>query len=449
MSLSLSRKLDLMFLVSIVLIGLAVIVANHFTVQGEIRDLNERTLTDAASLGANLIAGAEGWDQDHLSGLLNERVEIGRTGFLFVVDSGGELVIHKKAQGENWVKKPHIAHIVRERNGYHRYLSPKTGTYKVAAFREVPGTDWIVVASYFENETLARPLRNMAVRSVVIIVVMLTVAFTLFAVSMRRGVIRPLVGVKSMLADVASRSRAACAQVSDAVREVADGATTQAADLEETSAAIEELTAAIRSAVQNTESAATLASDGHAAFETAGQTMQEAVSSMRRIAEVSEETGKIVGSIDEIAFQTNLLALNAAVEAARAGEAGKGFAVVAEEVRNLASRAAEAASTTSSRIAEAIESSRSGSTLVTEATEAFGSAATSETEMARLVHEISTSSREQADGVESINQAVGQMNEVVQRTAALAEESAASCHELEELARLMDGKVTDLEEIVG
>jgi methyl-accepting chemotaxis protein len=86
---------------------------------------------------------------------------------------------------------------------------------------------------------------------------------------------------------------------------------------------------------------------------------------------------------------------------------------------------------------------------VTEATEAFGSAATSETEMARLVHEISTSSREQAEGVESINQAVGQMNGVVQRTAALAEESAASCHELEELARLMDGKVADLERIVG
>jgi methyl-accepting chemotaxis protein len=446
---TMTRKLDLIFLASIVLIGLAVMVSNHLTVRDEIRDFNRRTLSDAAELGAGLIGGAESWDRAELDRLLNERIKIGKTGFLFVVGSDGELVIHKKAQGKNWAQKPHIAHIIAERNGYHRYVSPKTGTYKVAAYRAVPDTDWIVVASYFESDTLAGPLRSMAIRSVSIMLVCLAVAFVVFAVSIRRGVVGPLCEVKTMLTDAARRTREATAQVSEAIQTVAEGATTQAADLEETSASIEQLTAAIRSALANTEGAARLSSDGRAVFENADRTMRDASTSMTRIAQVSEETGKIVQTIDEIAFQTNLLALNAAVEAARAGEAGKGFAVVAEEVRNLATRAAEAASTTSVRIGEAIESSRSGSVLVAEATEAFGQATENEQQIASLVQDISTSSREQADGVEAINAAVSQMNGIVQRTAALAEESAASCEELDQLARMIDGRVEALETLVG
>jgi len=406
-------------------------------VRSEIQDLNRRTLGDAAAAGATLIAGAESWDQETLAGLLNKEITLGKTGFLFVLDTSGTLVIHPKAQGKNWVDKPFIAKIVSERDGYHRYRSPETKTFKVAAYRSVPQTDWIVVASYFESDTLASPLRNMMVRSVIIILISLAAAFAVFALMVRRGVVRPLDEVKRVLADTASRTRMATEQVNEAIRSVAEGASTQAADLEEAAAAIQQLSAAIRTAQHSSEGAADLARKGEQVFSAADRSMRDAASSMSDIAQASEETGKIVRTIDEIAFQTNLLALNAAVEAARAGEAGKGFAVVAEEVRNLANRAAEAAAITSSRIAEAITSSQGGASLVSEATEAFGSAAASEKAISGLIQEISNSSREQSDGVESINQAVGQMNLVMQRNAALAEESAASCAVLADLARLV------------
>ena len=101
-------------------------------------------------------------DVKTLSAALNKKIKIGRTGFLFVVDGKGKLVIHKKAQGENWFKKPHINHIVKQKNGHHRYVSPKTGTYKIASFSYLPKRDWIVVASYFEDHALNGPLWNMA-----------------------------------------------------------------------------------------------------------------------------------------------------------------------------------------------------------------------------------------------------------------------------------------------
>jgi methyl-accepting chemotaxis protein len=170
---------------------------------------------------------------------------------------------------------------------------------------------------------------------------------------------------------------------------------------------------------------------------------------MEEISKASEETSKIIKTIDEIAFQTNLLALNAAVEAARAGEAGAGFAVVADEVRNLAMRAADAAKNTAELIEGTVKKVKDGSELVTSTNDAFTEVAQSSSKVGELVGEIAAASSEQAQGIEQVNKAMGEMDKVVQGAAANAEESASASEELNAQAEQMKGIVHNLARIVG
>jgi methyl-accepting chemotaxis protein len=179
-------------------------------------------------------------------------------------------------------------------------------------------------------------------------------------------------------------------------------------------------------------------------IEGADQSMKDLTTSMGEITRASEETGKIIKTIDEIAFQTNLLALNAAVEAARAGEAGAGFAVVADEVRNLAMRAAEAAKNTSGLIEGTVKKIRQGSEIVSKTNGEFGKVSEGAKKVKELVAEIAAASQEQAQGVEQINKAVAEMDKVVQRNAASAEESASASEEMNGQAEQMKEFVVEL-----
>ncbi len=170
---------------------------------------------------------------------------------------------------------------------------------------------------------------------------------------------------------------------------------------------------------------------------------------MREISAASEETAKIIKTIDEIAFQTNLLALNAAVEAARAGEAGAGFAVVADEVRNLAIRSAEAAKNTANLIEGTVKKIKHGSGIVTKTNDAFSTVAQGAKKVGELVEEISAASNEQAQGVEQINRAIAEMEKVIQTNASGAEESASAAAEMTSQAEQMKLHVADLARIVG
>jgi methyl-accepting chemotaxis protein len=190
-------------------------------------------------------------------------------------------------------------------------------------------------------------------------------------------------------------------------------------------------------------------SEARQVVETANLSMERLTESMTEISQASEETSKIIKTIDEIAFQTNLLALNAAVEAARAGEAGAGFAVVADEVRNLALRAAEAAKNTARLIEGTVKKVKDGSSLVVQSNEAFQQVANASNKAAELVGEISAASSEQAQGIDQINRAVTEMDKVTQQNAASAEESASASEEMNAQAETMKDMVGELVAMVG
>jgi methyl-accepting chemotaxis protein len=235
------------------------------------------------------------------------------------------------------------------------------------------------------------------------------------------------------LGDLARSFDAMASRFSEAIRNasltagrVADGAGQQAASIEETSSSLEEISSMTRQNADNAITVNHLVEETRQAIARAYDGMEEMTGSMQEISAASAETGKIIKTIDEIAFQTNLLALNAAVEAARAGEAGMGFAVVADEVRNLAQRAAEAAGNTADLIDSTVKKVKVGSDLVDKTHAVFQQVAERSQKMSELVAEITSASQEQARGIDQVNTAVAQMDKVIQQNAAGAEELATT-----------------------
>jgi len=241
------------------------------------------------------------------------------------------------------------------------------------------------------------------------------------------------------LKEIVSQIKEASETINTAAKEIAAGnndlshrTEEQAASLEQTAASMEELTSTVQANSQNAKQANQLAVG---ATDIAGQGVKvvgQVVSTMEGINESSRKVVDIISVIDGIAFQTNILALNAAVEAARAGEQGRGFAVVAVEVRNLAQRAAAAAAEIKGLIGDSVEKVEDGTKLVAQAGKTMEEIVDAIRGVTIIMSEISAASMEQTSGIEQVNQAIGQMDDVTQQNAALVEQAAAAAESLEE-----------------
>ncbi|MFC0336984.1 methyl-accepting chemotaxis protein [Kushneria avicenniae] len=245
--------------------------------------------------------------------------------------------------------------------------------------------------------------------------------------------------MRAELAGTIASIRQASESIDVGAREIAAGnndlssrTEQQAASLEETAASMEELTATVRQNADNAAQATRLSQSASSEMDNGREVIQRVVATMGEIRESSSKISEIITMIDSIAFQTNLLALNAAVEAARAGEQGRGFAVVAGEVRQLASRSATAASDIKALIERSVSQVASGTTLVDEADTTMATITQSSRRVNDLMAEIAAASKEQTSGIEQVNQAVSQMDQVTQQNAALVEEAAAAASSLEE-----------------
>lgn len=226
-------------------------------------------------------------------------------------------------------------------------------------------------------------------------------------------------------------------QVASGAQALSQGATEQASSVEELAATINEISNNIRQNAENARLASEKSSDVKEQAAESSKRMQEMLSAMQDISDTSGEIGKIIKTIEDIAFQTNILALNAAVEAARAGVAGKGFAVVADEVRNLAGKSAEASGNTSALIESALHAVERGTKIANDTAQALSSVVSGVDEVATTISNISSASDEQANAVRQVTVGIDQISSVVQTNSATAEESAAASEELSGQAQIL------------
>ncbi len=256
-----------------------------------------------------------------------------------------------------------------------------------------------------------------------------------------------LSNVKENVVSIDSNGR----QMRSAADDLARRTERQAASLEQTSAALEEITVTVKTATNRAEEASRMVGETRINAEESGRIVSEAISAMARIEGASNEIGKIINVIDEIAFQTNLLALNAGVEAARAGEAGKGFAVVAQEVRELAQRAAGAAKDIKALVSRSGNEVETGVKLVQATGDALGRIGANVVRINEHMSSIVQAAREQSTGLNEINAAVSQLDQMTQQNAAMVEQTNAASHTLaqdaeklsELLSQFRNGQVSE------
>ena len=241
----------------------------------------------------------------------------------------------------------------------------------------------------------------------------------------------------SEINDSANQVSSGSKQVADGSQNLAEGSTVQATSIEELSSSIAEIAERTKTNAGMAMDASRLSDTIRTDAEEGSRQMDGMIAAVKEINEASQSISKIIKTIDDIAFQTNILALNAAVEAARAGQHGKGFAVVAEEVRNLASKSAEAARDTGNMIQNSMDKAELGSRIAEETAESLTKIATGINESTILISEIARASEEQSTGIEHINSGIDQVAQVVQQNSATAQESAAASQQMSSQSALL------------
>ena len=374
-------------------------------------------------------------------------VKIGDSGYAYVFDGDGRMIMHPNSA---FVMKKNIKNtdygrkMLKTQNGVIHYSFE--GDDKTVAIRNMKETGWTVAAEAYNQEIMA-PVRNLGYinAGVGVSIVGLAALVMLFLV---RSIVTPINRIVKILTEGAEQVGTSSEQVSASSQSLGQSSSEQAASLQETTASLEEMSSMTQQNAGNARQADGLMIETKEVVNTANESMAQLMTAINEITDASNETSKIIKTIDEIAFQTNLLALNAAVEAARAGEAGAGFAVVADEVRNLAMRAAESAKNTSVLIEDTSNKVKEGSGIVTTTNDAFSKVSEGSGKVADLISEIAAASGEQARGIEQINQAILEMDKVTQQNAAGAEESASASEEMSAQAQQMRAMISELVSLI-
>jgi methyl-accepting chemotaxis protein len=375
-------------------------------------------------------------------------IKIGKEGFAYIINKEGMVIAYPdktKVFQMNIGNTDFGKEILQKKKGTIEYSME--GRTRFASFQEYPALEWII-ASSIDKAAVLDSVNTMKILFMILVIVM--AAFSLVAgIVFTFRLVKPINLIVAGLSDGSDQVASASSQVSESSQHLAEGASEQASSLEETSSSLEEMSSMTKQNADNANQARAMMTEAKAVVEKANAQMAQLTEAIGQITRSSEETGKIIKTIDEIAFQTNLLALNAAVEAARAGEAGAGFAVVADEVRNLALRAAEAARNTSDLIEKTIKAVKNGNEMTVSTQEAFRANAVLSGKINQLVDEIATASEEQAHGIAQVNKAVAEMDKVTQQTAANAEESASAAEVMKAQAQQMRMFVGELAMVVG
>ncbi|MCB0320412.1 MAG: methyl-accepting chemotaxis protein, partial [Bdellovibrionales bacterium] len=284
--------------------------------------------------------------------------------------------------------------------------------------------------------------------SIFVFVILALVTAAVSYVYAQKQIIRTLSNMSENLSKASDQLNVSALQVGTESSNLASRATDQASSLEEAAASLEEIASMIQQNADNAKMADGIVDSLHTLSRQGVDSMHEMSLAIQSIKDAADETAEIIKTIDDIAFQTNLLALNAAVEAARAGDAGKGFAVVAEEVRKLAQHSAEAAKNTASRIQRSKELADNGVQVSGNVDEALREMKDGSVKAAGIVKEISIASSEQSSGIKQVNIAIANLDQVTQRNAASAEESAAASQELLNQSRILSHSVSELTSLV-
>ncbi|MEA2083130.1 MAG: methyl-accepting chemotaxis protein [Thermodesulfobacteriota bacterium] len=499
-SMGIRSKLLLTFLSIIVF---TVVCTTYFSIRATadpLRAITNRNVKSMVDEFYTFLEANPDIDQALIRKMCNEQITIGKTGFIFVINPKGDLLIHKKAGGKNWAAKPHIKKILERKNGYLRYLSPKTKTYKISVFRFFEHRKWIIVASAFEEEFLATPrleiIKYSSIAGVIITIIAAVIIF-LFTVRITnpiskvadslkdiaqgegdltkrievksrdetgelakhcnifmeklQGIIKDIAGNAELLSTSSTELSEISQQMSSSADETSGRANTVATAAEEMSSNMNSVAAAVEEASTNVGFVATsteemtsvineIAQNTEKARGITGEAVSEAQSASEKVDELgkaAQDIGKVTETITEISEQTNLLALNATIEAARAGEAGKGFAVVANEIKELAKQTAEATSEIRSKI-EGIQNSTEGTVYqIEQITKITNQVNEIVATIATAVEEQSVTTKEIANNVVQASQGISEVTENVAQSSTVSGEIAKDIAEVNQASSEM------------